>query len=142
MWSNDMLFERETIHSFDLEPWHWGVYFVNEMSDTNRDFRIIMNSYPTGIEYRWSNAWVIYLFIYLFNYLSVAIPRGPNCAPLLAYLILYSYEAEFVKKLLRDNKKKLVVSFNYKFRYKDNVLSFSIVLSQYSIHIFIEDYIW
>jgi hypothetical protein len=31
---------------------------------------------------------------------------GTNCAALLADLLLYSYEAEFVQKLLRDNKKK------------------------------------
>ena len=37
---------------------------------------------------------------------SVGIPMGTNCAPLLADLFLYSYEAEFVQKLLRDNNKK------------------------------------
>jgi hypothetical protein len=44
-------------------------------------------------------------------------------APLSADLFLYSYEAEFVQKLLRDNNKKLAVSFNHTFRYIDNVLS-------------------
>jgi hypothetical protein len=48
---------------------------------------------------------------------------GINCAPLLADLFLYSYEAEFVEKLLRDNNKKLPVSFNHTFRYIDDVLS-------------------
>jgi hypothetical protein len=48
---------------------------------------------------------------------------GTNCAPLLADLFLYSYEAEFVQKLLRDNNKKLAVSFNHAFRYIDDVLS-------------------
>jgi hypothetical protein len=38
---------------------------------------------------------------------SVGIPVGTNCAPLLAELFLYSYEAEFVQKLLRDNNKKI-----------------------------------
>jgi hypothetical protein len=33
---------------------------------------------------------------------SVGIPMGTNCAPLLTDLFLYSYEAEFVQKLLRD----------------------------------------
>ena len=46
-----------------------------------------------------------------------------NCAPLLADLFLHSYEAEFVQKLLRDNNKKLAVSFNHTFRYIDDVLS-------------------
>jgi hypothetical protein len=36
---------------------------------------------------------------------SVGIPLGTNCAPLLADLFLYSYEAEFVQKLLQDNNK-------------------------------------
>jgi hypothetical protein len=36
---------------------------------------------------------------------SVGIPMDTNCVPLLADLFLYSYEAEFVQKLLRDNKK-------------------------------------
>jgi hypothetical protein len=36
---------------------------------------------------------------------SVGIPMGTNCAPLLADLFLYSYEAEFVQKLLRNNNK-------------------------------------
>jgi hypothetical protein len=46
---------------------------------------------------------------------SVGIPMGTNCVPLLADLFLYSYEAEFVQKLLRDNNKKLAVSFNRTF---------------------------
>jgi hypothetical protein len=29
---------------------------------------------------------------------TVGIPMGTNCAPLLADLLLYSYEAEFIKK--------------------------------------------
>ena len=33
---------------------------------------------------------------------TVGIPMGTNCAPLLADLFLYSYEGEFVQKLLRD----------------------------------------
>ena len=53
---------------------------------------------------------------------SVGIPMGTNCAPLLADLFLYSYEAEFIQKLLRDNTKQLAVSFNHTFRYIDDVL--------------------
>jgi hypothetical protein len=48
-----------------------------------------------------------------------------NCAVLLADLFLYSYEAEFVQKVLQDDKKKLTVSLNYTFRYIDDVLSFN-----------------
>jgi hypothetical protein len=41
---------------------------------------------------------------------SVIIPMGTNCAPLLTDLIKYSYEAEFVQKLLRNKNEKLAVS--------------------------------
>jgi hypothetical protein len=38
---------------------------------------------------------------------TVDIPMGSNCAPLLADLFLYSYEADFIQGLLKKNKKKL-----------------------------------
>jgi hypothetical protein len=38
---------------------------------------------------------------------SVGIPLGTNCAPLLADLFLYSYESEFVHRLLQDKNKNL-----------------------------------
>ena len=44
---------------------------------------------------------------------SVDIPMNTNCAPLLADLFLYSYEAEFVQKLLRDKKKTCGVLQSY-----------------------------
>ena len=47
----------------------------------------------------------------------VGIPMGTNCAPLLADLFLYSYEAEFIQKLLHEKKKSLAVAFNATFRY-------------------------
>jgi hypothetical protein len=46
-----------------------------------------------------------------------------NCAPLLADLFLYSYEADFIQGLLKKNEKKLSRSFNFTFRYIDDVLS-------------------
>ena len=36
---------------------------------------------------------------------TIGIPMGTNCAPLLADLFLYSYEAEFVQSLLQAGKK-------------------------------------
>ena len=54
---------------------------------------------------------------------SVGIPMGTNCAPLLADLFLYSYEAEFIQKLVREKNKSLAVAFNSTFRYIDDVLS-------------------
>ena len=54
---------------------------------------------------------------------TVGIPMGTNCAPLLADLFLYSYEADLIKGLLKKNEKKLARSFNFTFRYIDDVLS-------------------
>ena len=54
---------------------------------------------------------------------TVSIPMGTNCAPLLADLFLYSYEADFIQGLLKKNEKKLARSFYFTFRYVDDVLS-------------------
>ena len=48
---------------------------------------------------------------------------GTNCAPLLAHLFLYLYEAEFVQSLLQAGKKHLAQQFNFTYRYIDDVLS-------------------
>ena len=53
----------------------------------------------------------------------VGIPMATNCAPLLADLFLYSYEADFIQGLLTKNEKKLARSFSFMFRYIDDVLS-------------------
>ena len=53
----------------------------------------------------------------------VGIPMGTNCAPLLADIFLYSYEAEFIQSLLSNGKKKLASQFNFTYRYIDDVLS-------------------
>jgi hypothetical protein len=54
---------------------------------------------------------------------TVGIPMDTKCAPLLADLFLYSHEADFIQRLLKKNEKKLVRSFNFTFRYIDDVLS-------------------
>ena len=53
---------------------------------------------------------------------TVGIPMGTNCAPFLVDLFLYSYQTDFIKVLV---KKKLARSFNFTFRYIDDVLSLS-----------------
>ena len=53
----------------------------------------------------------------------VGIPMGTNCAPLLADLFLYSYESEFLQKLVKDKKIHEARSFNFIYRYIDDVLS-------------------
>jgi hypothetical protein len=54
---------------------------------------------------------------------TVGIPMGTNCDPLLSDLFLYSYEADFIQGLFKKNEKKLARSFNFTFRYIDDVLS-------------------
>ena len=56
---------------------------------------------------------------------TVGIPMGTNCAPLLADLFLYSYEANFIQQLLAKKKKNIAQKFSYTFRYIDDVLSLS-----------------
>jgi hypothetical protein len=53
---------------------------------------------------------------------TVGIPMGTNCPPPLAALFLYSYEADFIRGLLKKNEKTLARSFNFAFRYIDDVL--------------------
>ena len=54
---------------------------------------------------------------------TIGIPMGTNCAPLLADLFLYSYEAEFVQNLIKQGNRTLAKMFNLTFRYIDDVLS-------------------
>ena len=54
---------------------------------------------------------------------TVIISMGTNCAPLLADLFLYSYEADFIQGLRKKNQKKLARSFNFTFRYIDDIRS-------------------
>ena len=48
---------------------------------------------------------------------------GPNSAPLLADLFLYSYEAEFIQTLIKSGKRHLAKSFCFTYRYIDDVVS-------------------
>jgi hypothetical protein len=52
----------------------------------------------------------------------VGIPMGTNCAPLLADLFFYSYESEFLQKLVKY-KIHEARAFNFTYRYIDDVLS-------------------
>ena len=52
----------------------------------------------------------------------VGIPMGTNCAPVLADLFLYSYENEFLDRLVEEGKRKL---FNLSYRYIDDLISFN-----------------
>ena len=53
----------------------------------------------------------------------IGIPMVTNCVPLLADLFLYSYESEFLQKLVIDKKIHEARAFNLTYRYIDDVLS-------------------
>ena len=48
---------------------------------------------------------------------------GTKCASFLADLFLYSYEIDFIQGVLNRNEKKISRSFNFTFRFKDDLLS-------------------
>ena len=55
----------------------------------------------------------------------VGIPMGTNSAPLLADFFLYSYENEFLDKLIKEFKRKLATKFNPSYCYIDDLISFN-----------------
>ena len=68
---------------------------------------------------------------------SIGIPMGTNCAPLLADLFLYPYEAEFVQSLLKTGKKHLAQQPNFTYRiYKSCIVSKKHNLQVFGIHLF------
>ena len=50
---------------------------------------------------------------------------GKNCALLLADLFLYSYENEFLDKMIRGGHRRLARSFNLRYRYIDDLIVFN-----------------
>ena len=54
---------------------------------------------------------------------TVGNSMGTNCAPLLANIFLYSYEADFIQSMLSAGKKHLASRFNFTYRYIDDILS-------------------
>ena len=55
----------------------------------------------------------------------VGISMGTNCAPLLADLFLYSYENEFLEKLIKEGIRRFARKFNISYRYIDDLISFN-----------------
>ena len=50
---------------------------------------------------------------------------GTNCAPLFACLFLYSYDNEFLDKLIKEGKRKFARKFNLSYHYIDDLISFN-----------------
>ena len=50
---------------------------------------------------------------------------GTNCAPLLAGLFLYSYENEFLDKIVKEGERKFARRLNLSYHYTDDFISFN-----------------
>ena len=83
-----------------------GPYFVKEHSDSKNKYT--EDDIINMLEFLVDNIFVVFggkVFQQI-----VGIPMGTNCAPLLADIFLYSYEAEFIHSLLSTGKKKISIS--------------------------------
>ena len=96
-----------------------GPYFVKEHSDSKNKYT--EEDIIKMLEFLVDNIFVVFAGK-VFQQI-IGIPMGTNCAPLLAYIFLYSYEAEFIQSLLLAGKKRLASQFNFTYRYIDDVLS-------------------
>jgi hypothetical protein len=65
---------------------------------------------------------------------------GTNCVPLLADLVLYSYESEFIQKLVKDKKIHEARAFNFIYRYIDDALSIKFREGIYFNKIMVSEY--
>ncbi|KAK3094748.1 hypothetical protein FSP39_005718 [Pinctada imbricata] len=98
---------------------HEDTYFVKEHSDSNKKYT--EDDMIRMLEIFIDNIFVVFGGT-VFQQI-VGIPMGTNCAPLLADLFLYSYEADFIQTLRSTGRKHLASQFNFTFRYIDDVLS-------------------
>ena len=96
-------------------------YFVKEYS--NSKFKYTENDIISMVNFLIDNIYVE--FGGMIFQQTIGIPMGTNCAPLLADLFLYTYEAEFIQKLIAQKQKNIAQSFNFTYRYIDDVLSLS-----------------
>ena len=94
-------------------------YFVKEHSDADKKYT--EDDIIKMLEFLIDNIFVVFGGT-IFQQI-VGIPMGTNCAPLLADIFLYSYEAEFIQTLLSTGRKHLASQFNFTYRYIDDVLS-------------------
>ena len=96
-----------------------GPYFVREHCDSKSKYT--EEDIIRMLEFLVDNIFVVFAGK-VFQQI-IGIPMGTNCAPLLADICLYSYEAEFIQSLLSTGRKRLASQFNLTYRYIDDVLS-------------------
>ena len=87
---------------------HGETYFVKEHSDSKNKYS--EDDIIKMLEFLVDNIFVV-VAGKVFQQ-TVCIPMGTNCAPLLADIVLYSYEADFIQSLLSTGKKHLASRFN------------------------------
>ena len=119
---------------------HEETYFVKEHSDSKNKYS--EDDIIKMLEFLVDNIFVVFAGKVFQQ--TVGIPMGTNCAPLLADIFLYSYEADFIQSLLSTGKKHLASRFNLTYRYIDDVLSinnpeFENYLGQYPAELEIKD---
>ena len=98
---------------------HEETYFVKEHSDSKNKYSI--DEIIKILEFLVDN--ILVVFAGKFFQQTVGIPMGTNCAPLLADIFLYSYEADFILFLLSTGTKHSASRFNLTYRYIDDELS-------------------
>ena len=54
---------------------------------------------------------------------TIGIPMGTNCAPLVADLVFFCYERDFMKSLSRENQADIIKALNSTSRYLDDLLN-------------------
>ena len=68
--------------------------------------------------------WIIFTSDLVISYKHiVGIPMGTNCAPLVADLLLFCYERDFMTSLSNDNQADIIEAFNSTSRYSDDLLN-------------------
>ena len=96
-------------------------YFDND--PLNSDNKYTASDICTMIEFLVDNIYVRF-GAQLFRQM-VGIHMGTNCVPLLADLFLYSYENEFLDKLIKGGNRKLSRKFSLSNHYIDDLISFN-----------------
>ena len=116
---NAFIFKNGNLRYKYLVLGHEETYFVKEHSDSKSKYS--EDDIIKMLEFLVDNIFVVFAGKVFQQ--TVGIPMGTNCAPLLADIFLYSYEADFIQSLLSTGKKQLASRFNLTYRYIDDVLS-------------------
>ena len=106
------------IYKYLVLGWDWP-YLVKEHSDSKNKYT--EDDIIKMLEFLVDNIFVV--FAEKVSQQIIGIPMGRNCAPLLADIFLYSYEAEFIQFVLSAGRKLLVSQFNFIYKYIDEILS-------------------